>query len=130
MTHIHISIRTPVQQHSILLYTVYPRKALSESDVYRFYEFLEKRFLQPLQEKVIQLEAVFQDLYTLFSEFMRTDYATHWHAVTKAVRAHTEKVICNMTDVHLSFMLVNGTEMQTVHMNEEDSMKRLVALFA
>jgi hypothetical protein len=98
--------------------------------VHHLYHALDNGFLKPLQEKVIPLETVFQDLYTLFSESMRVDYATHWHSVTKAARAHTEKVICNMTDVHLSFRLINGTERKKVHMNEEDSMERLVALFS
>ena len=129
MVHIHISIRTPVQQHSIILYTIYPLQPISESVVHSLYDILEKGILQPLQENVMQLETTYQNLFDHLSEFIRVDYATHWHIVKKAVRAHTEKVIYNMTDRHLSFMKID-TEHQVVHMNEEDSIKRLVALFS
>ena len=130
MTRIHISVRTPVQQYSILLYTIYPRKPIPESTVNLFYETLDKGFLQPLQEKMIQLETTFHDLQTLLSESATVDCATHWYACTRDVRAKTEQVMRNMTDVHLSFLIVDDDMLYDVHMNEEGSMDRLIMLLS
>ena len=130
MTHIYISIRTPVCEHSILLYTIYPNNPITESIVHRLYETLDNGFLPPLQEKIIQLEPTFHNLQTLFSKSARVDYATHWYACTRDGRAHTEQVIRNMTDVHMSFMLVNENGIQCLHMNEEGSLDHLVKLLS
>lgn len=130
MPHIHVSIRTPVCEYSILLYTIYPNNPITESTVRRLYEILDKGFLQPLQEKMIQLETTFHNLYVLFSKSARVDCATHWYACTRDRRAHTERVIHNMMDVHLSFMLVNENGIQCLHMNEEGSMNRLIELLS
>jgi hypothetical protein len=131
MVHIHVSIRTPIQPYGIILYTIYPCKPVSESIVRHFYEVLNKEFLQPLQEnKVIPLESTYEKLFALFFDSIRVDYATHWFVGPRSWRAKTEKIMCSMTDMHFSFMLINGTEHSYVHMNEEDSMERLVALFS
>ena len=130
MTHIHISIRTPVCEHSILLYTIYPNNPITESIVHRLYETLDNGFLQPLQEKMIQLETTFHDLQTLFSKSATVDCATHWYACTRDVRAKTEQVMRNMTDVHLSFLIVDDDMLYDVHMNEEGSMDRLIMLLS
>jgi hypothetical protein len=121
MTHIHISVRTAVYPCSILLYTIYPYKPIQP-----FYHILEEGFLHSLLEnREIRLGTTFHRLQAHFSESASVECATHWYASTKDQRTHTEKVICNMVEPHLSFMLVDNHHIQEVHMNEEGAMDRL-----
>ena len=120
MTHIHISIRTAIYPHSILLYTIYPHEPIKP-----FYHILEEGFLHTLlTDHEIRLGATFHALQAHFSESASVECAIHWYASTRDQRANNEKVICNMIEPHLSFMLVDD-RIQEVHMNEEGAMERL-----
>ena len=118
--HIYVSIRTPVQEYSVLLYTIVPHGQLQP-----FYEILEKGLLQPLRkDRVVHLGTTYQSLQALFSKSAWVDYATHWFASTKDRQMNIEQVIRNMVDPHLSFMMVDHHVIREVHMNEEGAMER------